>query len=94
VTIRWTKRAIRSLESIHAYITKDNSGAAARVAEAILDSAIQLERFPQSGRLGRINGARELIVPGLPYIVPYRIEGDVILLLFVIHTIRKWPKKL
>ena len=30
------------------------------------------------GRFGRIPGTRELIVPGLPYIVPYRIRDEIV----------------
>ena len=92
--IRWTKRAIRSLASIHAYISRDSPDAAARVAAGILDATVRLERFAQSGRSGRTKGTRELVVPGLPYIIPYRIVDDVILILSVVHTSRKWPKKL
>ena len=92
--IRWTKRAIRSLASIHAYISKDSPDAAARVAAAIMDATDRLELFPQSGRPGRIEGTRELVVPGLPYIIPYRVLDYVVELLSVIHTSRKWPKKL
>ncbi len=94
MTIRWTKRAIRSLVSIDSFISKDSPAAAARVAATILDAIAQLERFPQSGRPGRIEGTRELVVHGIPYIIPYRIVDDVILLLSVIHTSREWPKKL
>ncbi len=92
--IRWTKRAIRSLASIHAHISRDSPAAAARVAAAVLDATVQLGQFPQSGRSARIEGTRELVVPGLPYIVPYRIVDDAILILSVIHTSRKWPEKL
>jgi len=92
--IRWTKRAIRNFESIHTYIAGDSPGSAAHVSTAILDATARLERFPQSGRPGRIEGTRELVVPGLPYIIPYRIVDDVILILSVIHASRIWPKKL
>jgi addiction module RelE/StbE family toxin len=92
--IRWTKRALRSLESIDSYISKDSPAAASRVAAAILDATARLENFAQSGRAGRIEGTRELVVSGLPYIIPYRIVDDVILLLSVIHTSRNWPKRL
>jgi addiction module RelE/StbE family toxin len=92
--IRWTKRAIRSLTSIHEYISKDSPDAAARVAAAVLDATVQIERFPESGRPGRRLGTRELVVPGLPYIIPYRIVDGVILILSVIHTSRKWPENL
>jgi toxin ParE1/3/4 len=92
--IRWTKRAIRNFESIHAYISGDSPGSAARVSAAILDPTARLEQFPQSGRPGRIEGTRELVVPGLPYIIPYRVVDEVILILSVIHASRKRPKKL
>jgi len=92
--IRWTKRAIRSLTSIHEYISKDSPAAAARVSAAVVDATDQLAKFPQSGRPGRIDGTRELVVSGLPYVIPYRVVDDVVVILSVIHGSRKWPKKL
>jgi len=92
--IRWTKRAIGDLVSIHAHISKDSPAAASRVAAAVLDAAAQIGKFPQGGRKGRTEGTREIVISGLPYIVPYRIANDTILLLAVAHTSRKWPKKL
>jgi plasmid stabilization system protein ParE len=61
---------------------------------AIVRAALQLEQFPLSGRLGRIEGTRELVVPGLPYVVPYRVTDGAVLIASVIHTSRKWPTKL
>ena len=92
--LRFSEPAIQSLTAIRDYIAKDSPASAARVASAILESALRLKQFPQSGRPGRLKGTRELVVPGLPYIIPYRIVNDVILILSVIHTSRKWPKKL
>jgi len=92
--IHWTKRAIRALKSARAYIARDSPKSAARVAAAIIDATNRLEQFPLSGRSGRIDGTRELVVPGLPYVIPYRIVDGVILILSVIHASRKWPKKL
>lgn len=90
----WTKRAIRRLASIHDYIAKDNPAAAARVAELIVLSALRLQGFPLTGRPGRIEGTRELVIPGLPYIIPYRVIGDSVQILSVIHTSRMWPERL
>ena len=92
--LRFSEPAIQSLTAIRDYIAKDSPASAARVASAILESALRLKQFPQSGRPGRLKGTRELVVPGLPYIIPYRIVNDVILILSVIHTSRKWPKRL
>lgn len=90
--LRWSRRAILRLVSIHDYIAKDSPDAAARVAGVIADAAVRLEQFPLSGREGRIQGTRELVIPGLPYILPYRIVGDEIQIASVIHTSRKWPE--
>jgi len=91
---RFSERAIRSLTSIRNYIAKDSPETAARVVGEIVQAALRLEQFPLSGRLGRIEGTRELVVPGLPYIIPYRVVDDVVLISSVIHTSRKWPKNL
>ena len=74
--------------------SSDSPAAAARVAAVLVDSTAHLEQFPLSGRSGRIEGTRELVIPGLPYIIPYRLAGDEIQILSVIHTSRKWPEKL
>ena len=50
-----------------------------------------LERFPQSGRPGRIEETRELVIDRTPYIVAYRIVGDTVRILRVLHGSRRWP---
>ena len=94
MTLSWSKRAIRRLAAIHDYIARDSPGAAARVAQVVVASALRLERFPLIGRPGRIEGTRELVIPGLPYVIPYRVVDDSVLILSVIHTSRKWPEQL
>lgn len=36
---------------------------------------------------------RELVIPRLPYIVAYRIRGEVIEVVRVLHTSRMWPER-
>jgi plasmid stabilization system protein ParE len=36
-------------------------------------------------------GTRELVIGGLPYIIPYRIRENDIEILRVLHTARRWP---
>jgi addiction module RelE/StbE family toxin len=92
--IRWTQRSLHHLASIHAYISSDSPAAAARVAAILLSAAVRLEQFPQCGRPGRLEGTRELVVPGLPYVLPYRLRENVVEIVSVLHTSRKWPEKL
>lgn len=91
--IVWTEPAARALESIQDYIARDNRRAAWEVGERMRQAVNQLEEFPKLGRPGRVRGTLELIVPDLPYIVPYRIKGSEIQILSVYHTSRKWPEQ-
>ena len=47
---------------------------------------------PKIGRIGRVAGTYELVIPGIPYIVPYRIRNQEVQILSVYHTSRKWPE--
>ena len=91
VRINWTEPAARALESIQDYIARDNRHAAWEVAQRIRHAVSQLEDHPQLGKAGRVRGTLELVIPGLPYIVPYRIKGKEVQILSVFHTARKWP---
>jgi plasmid stabilization system protein ParE len=51
VTIRWSARARRHLESIYEYIAADSPNNAARMVERIQTSLRQIEMFPDSGRI-------------------------------------------
>jgi len=80
------------LRLIHAYIAYDNPEAAKSVTARIKASVLRLANFPESGRIGQIAGTRELVVPGLPYIVIYRIIKSNVEILRVFHTARNWPE--
>jgi plasmid stabilization system protein ParE len=43
------------------------------------------------GRPGRIEGTRELVISRTPYIAAYRIAGDNVRVLRVLHGAQQWP---
>jgi toxin ParE1/3/4 len=43
------------------------------------------------GRPGRVSGTRELVIPGTPYIVPYRVRGGKLEILRILHATQRWP---
>ena len=93
--IRWQDDAINDLKAIRRYIAKDNPGMAGKVASGIREAVPKLAEHPGLGRPGRIPGTRELVIPDLPYIIPYRVEGQsVVVVLRVLHTSRRWPDRL
>lgn len=67
--------AAADLERIHAWISKDSPNNARSVVERIL-TAIErsIPAFPDIGRKGKVEGTREWIVRGLPYLIVYRVD--------------------
>jgi toxin ParE1/3/4 len=90
--ICWTAPAVHDFTQICDYIEAHGSGATARrVALAIHGSLNLLERFPEQGRTGRKPDTRELIFTGLPYLAIYRIHGDAVEILRILHGAQTWP---
>jgi addiction module RelE/StbE family toxin len=90
--IRWSFEALSDLESIRAYIAQERPAAARKIALRIREAAMRLERFPLSGRRGRVAGTRELIVPGTSYICAYTVQSDEVRIAAVLHGKRLWPE--
>jgi toxin ParE1/3/4 len=91
--IEWTTLADADLRHIHAHIKGDSPKAAVAVLASIRRAVRgQLATSPFSGRIGRVDGTRELVVPRLPYIVAYRVTDTAIQILRVLHGAQRWPK--
>lgn len=90
MNIRWLSSALVELDRIYGYIAWENPKAAARVFRQIRKASLQLARFPQLGRPSQVEGTRELVVAGLPYLIVYRVAGDSVEILRVFHTSMDW----
>jgi toxin ParE1/3/4 len=91
MTLRWTASALSDLEAIGDYIARDNPSAAAKTVTHIFTQVDRLATHPHLGRAGRVPETRELIVGGTPFVVPYRVRGDTVEVLAVLHAARRWP---
>lgn len=89
--IKWLRRALQNLEQAHAYISKDDPEAATRTVIKIQAAVSQLGEFPFMGKMGRVEGTRELVITQTPYILIYRVKGDAVEILRVLHSARRWP---
>lgn len=87
--ITFTRLAQRDLEAIHAFIAKDDPRRAYDVLSRIRVAINRLADYPGMGRPSKKAGVRELIVPRLPYKVPYRVRGETVCILRVLHTRRQ-----
>jgi toxin ParE1/3/4 len=94
VRVIWTEPAILDLSSARAWIAADRPLAAAGQVVRIVEAVAILPGFTQSGLLGRHSGTRELVVAKTPFIVAYRVRGDLVEILRVLHGARRWPSRL
>ncbi len=91
MTVVWSRRAIGHLVALRRHIAKDSPRSASSVVNKILNAVELLTAQPHIGRPGRITGTRELVVPGTPYVIPYRVRGNQLELFAVFHGRQRWP---
>ena len=82
----WGEAAKRDLREAISYIKRENPLAARRTARRIRLAARELEDFPAKFRPGFASNTRERVVPGLPYIIVYRVERDRVVIIALFHT--------
>jgi len=91
MTIVWSRAALRDLNAIAAYLVERDPDRVGEVIAKLTAMVARYSRFPNLGRQGPTLGTREIVVPGLPYIVAYRVRGEVFEVLCVRHTSRDTP---
>lgn len=89
--LAWTRPAESDLIGILDYIAADDPAAAVTTIDRIESAALRLIEFPRSGREGSVPDTRELPIPGLPFLIIYRVRGTAVEVLRVLHGARRWP---
>jgi toxin ParE1/3/4 len=92
--LEWSVFALADRMAIFDYIEADNPRAAIAVDLRIQVCVENLTRFSEIGRPGRIEGTRELVITRTPYIAAYRIAGDTVRILRVLHGAQQWPDEM
>ena len=90
--VRWTPEALNDLDEAIGYIAMEDRNAAKDIAIAIKTAAKSLARLPNRGRPGFVEGARELLVPNLPYFFVFIVQNEQVHILRLMHFSRKWPR--
>lgn len=86
----WTPEAERDRDDIWQYLASENPRAALQIDQLFEDWVAKLEKHPKIGKVGKIPGTRELI-PHESYRLVYEIAGEIVWILTIIHTARRWP---
>ena len=89
--INITESADADLLAIADYLAQDSFDVAERIVLAIVQAAYSLQNLPNRGRLGRVKGTLELLVPSLPYVLVYAVVPSEVRILRVLHSKQQWP---
>mgnify|MGYP001063867326 CR=1 FL=1 len=91
--IIWTEPALSDLDAIAEYIALDKPSAAINLVKKVFSSTERLEEFPKSGRKPpEFEKSRYLEIIINPCRVFYRIEGDIVYIVYVMRSERKLRK--
>jgi len=88
--VRWVRQALRNLEQAHRYIAVDDPQAGRQLVLRVQAAVSQLEIFPMMGRSGRVEGMRELVIPGTLFTVIYRVQGKTTQILRILHASKRY----
>jgi toxin ParE1/3/4 len=88
--LEWTEYARADLMAIVDYISDDSPDAAQRVKDDIETRSEQLTDFPKTGRPGRVEGTRELVIMA-NYLLVYQEDTFTVKILRVLHAAQQWP---
>ncbi len=91
--IRWTQRAEADLTDQCDHIAKDDPALAARIGAEIFATVEGLGALPYRGRAGRVEGTRELVLAGLPWIAVYTITDSTIVILRLLQGAQAYPSE-
>jgi plasmid stabilization system protein ParE len=89
--VLWSAASVKHLHEIVDYIQGESSVGAISTRRRILETKRRIAQMPFSGRVGRVDGTREAVVPRTPYIVTYRVSARTVEILGIWHTSRLWP---
>ncbi len=88
----WLRRASADRDAQLDYVGQRNPSAAIKQGDRIAHQVEALTRNPAMGKHGRQQGTRELVISGTRFIVVYRVRGERIEVLRLLHSSQQWPK--
>ena len=88
--LTWRPRALADRDDIMVYIAQDNPTAAIDLDLEFEAKAENARLRPKLYKAGRVKGTREIVLrPN--YVMVYRVTGDVVEVLRVLHAAQQWP---
>jgi plasmid stabilization system protein ParE len=92
MNVIWSAASARHLQEVVDYLQGESSAGAITTRRRILETVRRVGQMPHSGRIGRVNGTREAVVPRSPYIVVYQVSAQTVEILGIWRGAREWPE--
>jgi toxin ParE1/3/4 len=89
--VRWSPEATEDL--LQAYEAAGEGVSVFRLNQGLESALEALLAFPGIGRSGRLNRTREHLLKPLPFVLIYRIQGEVLEAVRLYHVSRQWPPR-
>jgi toxin ParE1/3/4 len=90
--LKWLPKAIANRDAQIDHMAKDNPLAAITQGDEIEQQVQALVGIlPISGRIGRKPGTRELVISRTPFIAVFRVKGQTIEIMRLLHSSQQWP---
>lgn len=89
--VHWTQRARRELIAQLKFIALDKPSAADRMGGIVERNTSMLAQWPKMGRPGHLPALRELAIVGTPFIAVYKLIGERVEIVRLLHGAQKWP---
>ena len=86
----WSLQSIEDRKQIYAVIAEHDQRAADEMDVLFRKQATLLLSFPEMGKLGRVEGTRELLAHK-HYVLVYVRAGNAVVILTILHTSRQYP---
>jgi toxin ParE1/3/4 len=91
-SVKWLRKALKNVEQVYEYVAADNPDAAVQVVLKLQAAAAQLREYPLLGKVGRVEMTRELAIAHTPYVLVYRVKGQGVEILRVLHGSKRYPE--
>lgn len=89
--VRWTPAAAADMRSISDYLKERHPEYRQPTMRKLYEKILALKDAPLVGRLGTVEGTRELLFPPMPYIAVYRVKGQTIEIWRIYHAAQNRP---
>lgn len=90
----WSEQAHQEWTAQYRFYFARNPEAARRMRTAVQRRTAWLKQHPRGGRPGHLEGTRELVIPGTPWLIVYQENAVQVEILHFYHGRQNWQQEM